>query len=133
MRVEEADATTAAFNVGYESPSPFTRQYKTPLRETVDARCQEAGSPGPQKLGTSSGQRRLPALAVCDVVTVVVVRKELLFRDEMGKSARPLANHGGLDCPRSSKMFSEKGERHLWIFAKSFQSWKRNVTGSHKP
>jgi AraC-like DNA-binding protein len=43
MLTEDSDAATAAFNVGYESPSPFSREYARlfgapPLRDITNLR-----------------------------------------------------------------------------------------------
>ena len=48
MLVEQRDAATAAFEVGYESPSQFSREYKRlfgapPLRDVEALRQQVAG------------------------------------------------------------------------------------------
>jgi AraC-like DNA-binding protein len=51
MLTERLDAATAAFHVGYESPSQFSREYSRlfgslPLRDITSLRQQAAGERG---------------------------------------------------------------------------------------
>jgi AraC-like DNA-binding protein len=56
MLTEELDAASAAFAVGYESPSQFNREYKRFFGKTPDARCTSiAGVPVIVDLGIPSG------------------------------------------------------------------------------
>ena len=55
MLAENQDAATAAFEVGYESPSQFSREYRrlfgdSPLRDIANLRQMVSVEPGPERL-----------------------------------------------------------------------------------